>query len=68
MKPVIKGNNVKCYLKPSFDYFIIYPYRIKENKQEIIPFEELQICFPLTANYLNDYKEFLIDLRIKYKI
>ncbi len=67
LKPVIKGNNVKCYLKPSFNYYIIYPYRLIDNKQEIIPFDELQQNFPLTAKYLTEFKTFLIDLRIKYK-
>lgn len=67
VRKVIKGNNISRYLLPKNDYFIIYPYKIVNGKQNIINEDDFSINYPKTYNYLSKYKDFLIELRIKYK-
>lgn len=67
VRKVIKGNNISRYLLPKNDYFIIYPYKIVNGIQNIINEDEFSINYPKTYNYLSKYKNFLIELRIKYK-
>jgi len=64
---IIKGNNIKRYTAPASDYVIIYPYNLLGKEQSLLSLEELEKNFPLAFNYLSTYKEFLINLRKKYK-
>ena len=68
VRPLLKGENVKKYI--FFDsppYYVIYPYVIKNGKQERIEEADLRRQFPLTYNYLSQFKDYLIELRTKFK-
>lgn len=67
VRKIIKGNNVSRYLIPENDYYIIYPYQLQDGKQNILNENEFITNFPKTYKYLSKYKDFLIELRIKYK-
>ena len=67
VRKIIKGNNVSRYLLPENDYFIIYPYEMHNGIQNILNENEFMTNFPKTYKYLSRYKDFLIELRIKYK-
>lgn len=67
VRKIIKGNNVSKYLLPKNDYFIIYPYTIQNGIQNIVSESEMLLNYPKTYNYLLKYKDFLKDLRVKYK-
>ena len=66
-KSIIKGNNIKRYALPTSDYVIIYPYTFLNNEQKLLSLKELEQNYPLAFNYLSMHKEFLINLRKKYK-
>jgi type I restriction-modification system DNA methylase subunit len=68
MKPFLKGEDVKCYGTLTTDLYVIYPHYIDENNKTK-PFEEedFKNNFPLTYKYLEQFKELLIERKIKYK-
>lgn len=66
-KSIIKGNNIKRYALPTSDYVIIYPYTFLNNEQKLLSLKELEQNYPLAFDYLSMHKEFLINLRKKYK-
>ncbi|MCX7001554.1 MAG: Eco57I restriction-modification methylase domain-containing protein, partial [Candidatus Sumerlaeota bacterium] len=67
LKPMLKGENVKRYKYPDFNYYCIYPYKIENNKTKILEEKELSLLYPLAYEYLKKYKNELKDLRIKFK-
>lgn len=67
IRPIIKGNNVNRYYKSEETDYIIYPYKIINDKQIIISIEELKNSYPKTYEYLSNFKKFLTELRVRYK-
>lgn len=67
VKPILKGDSVHAYEPLNPNMFIIYPHVIKEGKTEVIPEIELNNHYPLTYNYLINFKDTLIAKKIKYK-
>jgi type I restriction-modification system DNA methylase subunit len=68
VKPFLKGEDVKCYSSLQSDLYIIYPHYLDEKKRTK-PLEEdiFQKSFPLTYAYLKQFKEQLIEKKVKYK-
>jgi type I restriction-modification system DNA methylase subunit len=68
MKPFLKGEDVKSYGLLQADLYIIYPH-FKDENNKTKPFEEeyFKNNFPLTYKYLEQFKEILINKKIKYK-
>ncbi len=67
LKPLLKGDDVKKYSKPSFSNYILYPHQKINNKTVPIEENEFQLHFPLTYNYLLNFKDELIQKKIRYK-
>ena len=67
VKPILMGDNVKRYAPLKNDYFVIYPHYLDGKKTK--PYEEgiLKEKFPLTYSYLLNFKDELINKKIKYK-
>ena len=67
MKPLLIGDDVKRYSKLKNNLFMIFPHYLDNQKTK--PYEEqvLQSQFPLTYEYLLNFKNHLIKKKIKYK-
>ena len=66
--PILKGESIKRYKNSNTRLFVIYPHKIDlDNKT--IPFEEdeLEDDYPLAYEYLLNFKEELINKKIRYK-
>ena len=68
MKPFLKGEDVKSYASLETDLYIIYPHFLDDkNKTKPLEEETFKHNFPLTYEYLEQFKELLIEKKIKYK-
>jgi type I restriction-modification system DNA methylase subunit len=67
VKPILKGENVYRYIEPIYQYYCIYPYQLKGYKTVVFQEDNLKSKFPLAYQYLNQYREEITQLRIKYK-
>ncbi len=67
VKPILKGEDVRRYEKPDFNYYCIYPYKKVDKKTVILEEKELESMYPIGYKYLKSYKGELRGLRIKYK-
>ncbi|MCF6309440.1 MAG: N-6 DNA methylase [Sulfurimonas sp.] len=68
MKPFLKGEDVKSYCSLETDLYIIYPhYKDDKNKTKPLEEEKFKDNFLLTYMYLEQFKELLIERKIKYK-
>ncbi|RLA76829.1 MAG: hypothetical protein DRG30_01870 [Epsilonproteobacteria bacterium] len=67
VKPILLGKDVKRYEKIQNKYFVIYPHSLDDNKTK--PFKEkyFKNNYPLTYEYLLNFKDELIAKKIKYK-
>lgn len=68
MKSLLKGENIKRYMQPKSDLYLIYPHIINE-KGKTVPLEEdeFRYKYPKAYNYIYNFKEELIAKKIKYK-
>ncbi|MDD2973904.1 MAG: N-6 DNA methylase [Aliarcobacter cryaerophilus] len=68
LKPILKGEDIKKYAPLNSNLYIIYPHKI-DDKFQTKPYEEnvLKELFPLTYEYLLNFKDELIAKKIKYK-
>ena len=64
VKPMLKGGDVRKYAEPKNEFFVIYPHFSNDNKTT--PYEELffEQNFPLTFDYLFEFKEELTKKKI----
>ncbi len=68
MKPLLKGEHIKRYSRLSSDIYVFYPHCIFEDgKTKPIEEEVLKVRYPLAYKYIINFKEYLIDKKIKYK-
>lgn len=68
MKPLLKGENIRRYLDSKSDIYIFYPHYINEkNKTKPIEEDVLAEKYPLAYSYINNFKDYLTDKKIKYK-
>jgi hypothetical protein len=68
LKKVLKGQDIKRYLPLNSNKYVIYPHKIN-IKNKTVPLEpkEFQAEFPLTYQYLLNFKLSLIEKKIRYK-
>ena len=67
MKPLLKGEDVKQYTQLSPTHYIIYPHHLVKGKTIPYTEKEMQNFFPQAYAYLLQFKEKLIEKKIKYK-
>lgn len=68
LKDTLKGENIRRYAECSSDLVVIYPhFQDKNGKTQPFTEEEMKNDFPLTYNYLNNFKDELTERKIKYK-
>lgn len=67
MMPVAKGRDIKRYEKLDINYYQIYPHYYDGTKT--VPYEESDfiIKFPRAYKYICEFKNFLIEKKIRYK-
>lgn len=58
-KPILTGRDVKRWEVNWRNYWLFFPYLIKNNKSELIPEEKMKKNYPKTWQYLIDHKKFL---------
>lgn len=66
IKPLLVGDDVKRYSTLKNQYYMIYPHFLENKKTK--PYEEIEFKkkFPLTYEYLLNFKDELIKKKIKY--
>ena len=57
LKPLLKGQDIKRYSTPTWKYWIIFPYNIKDGKASLISKEDMEQKYPCTWAYLNENKK-----------
>ena len=68
VKPVAKGKDIKRYASLDINYYQIYPHKEdKEDKTIPILEEEFSTTYPLAFKYLLQFKDLLIETKIRYK-
>ncbi len=68
LRPILFGKDVKR--NKSFEkteYFLLYPYIIENGIQRNLEETELKSNYPLTYQYLSQFKTHLTELKIKFK-
>jgi type I restriction-modification system DNA methylase subunit len=69
LKEVLKGQDIKRYLPLKSRMYVIYPHKLDENGKTVIIEENLlKIEYPLAYQYLKNFKDQLIEKKIKYKM
>ncbi|WP_338378844.1 Eco57I restriction-modification methylase domain-containing protein [uncultured Flavobacterium sp.] len=68
LKPILKGKNIQRYQPLKSDAYIIYPHKEVNDKTNNIDEDELKSKYPLIYNYLFQFKDELINKKIKYKM
>ena len=58
-KPIVSGTDVKRYVAPAKHQYVLFPYRIQNDKATLIPEKEMTSHFPLTFQYLRENKKAL---------
>jgi type I restriction-modification system DNA methylase subunit len=53
LHPLVSGTDVPAYGPLPHRQFIIFPYKVKGDKADLIDFDEIQKQFPKTAEYLS---------------
>ncbi|CAA6805674.1 MAG: putative type IIS restriction/modification enzyme [uncultured Campylobacterales bacterium] len=68
VKPILKGKNIKRNTFLQTNIYIIFPHYLNENNKTK-PFEEeyLKDNYPLAYEYLLNFKDSLVNKKIKYK-
>lgn len=67
MKPLLKGENIRRYSIPNSRIFIFYPHYVSNNKTKPIEEEILKEKYKLAYEYISNFKEHLIEKKIKYR-
>ncbi len=68
MRPIVFGEHVKRFgYVQRTDYFVIYPYITENGKQRILEETELEGKYPLSYEYMSQFKTYLVDLKKKFK-
>lgn len=67
MKPLLKGEDIKKYSSLSNKFFLIYPHYQDHNKTIPYEEEEFKTSFPKAYQYLAQFKDELVEKKIKYK-
>jgi type I restriction-modification system DNA methylase subunit len=67
LRPVLKGKDIRRYEVPRHRLFLIYPHELVEGNT--VPIEEHLLLekYPKTYHYLEQFKDHLIEKKLKYK-
>ena len=60
VKPLLKGEEIKRYSVPDWQYYLIFPYRVENGNVSVIPEEEMRIKYPKAWEYLSENKRVLL--------
>jgi len=60
LKPLLKGKEIRRYSTPDVLYWLIFPYRIDNNKPVLIDKKTMEANYPLCWDYLNNNKSRLL--------
>ena len=66
VKPIILGDSIHRYEPPETNLGVIYPYEMNGGSCEIISEERLEEEFPLTYEFLSDFRTRLDDRRSEH--
>ncbi|MBD3244755.1 MAG: hypothetical protein GF335_02055, partial [Candidatus Moranbacteria bacterium] len=66
IKPLLKGENVSRYLPPENQYWVIFPYNLKDGKAVSMQENEIKEKYPLAYEYLKE-NEGMLKAREKGK-
>lgn len=68
LKEVLKGQDIKRYLPLRSNRYVIYPHKLNSsNKTVAIEEDNFENLYPKTFNYLLNFKEHLVEKKIRYK-
>ena len=68
LKEVLKGQDIKRYLPLRSNRYVIYPHKLNSsNKTVAIDEDNFESLYPKTFNYLLNFKEHLVEKKIRYK-
>lgn len=65
MKPLISGQQAKRYINPISDTYLLFPYRISDDKVELISTPAMAKQFPKAWAYLRSYESVLRSRELK---
>ncbi len=60
LKPLLKGQEIKRYSSPNWQYYLIFPYNIENGEVKLLSEKEIAKKFPLTWDYLTENKHKLL--------
>lgn len=66
MRPLLMGNSLSRYANLKNDLFLLYPHKF-DDKTKAYKESELAELFPKAYKYLLNFKEILVNKKIKYK-
>ena len=68
LKEVLKGQDIKRYLPLRSNRFVIYPHKLNSSNKTVAIEEDIfENLYPKTFNYLLNFKEYLVEKKIRYK-
>ena len=67
VRPILKGDSVHAYEPLNPNMFVLYPHIYKDGKTTVVSENDLENQYPLTYNYLLNFKDTLVVKKIKYK-
>lgn len=67
LKPILMGNSVSRYAELDADLFVLYLHEEINGKTQPISSEKLTNSYPKAFSYINNFKDLLIQKKIKYK-
>jgi adenine-specific DNA-methyltransferase len=68
VRPLLKGENIRRYVQPSSEMHVFYPhYQDKSGKTRPYEEDDLRKHFPRAYNYIKEFRDLLVDKKIKYK-
>lgn len=67
IKPILMGNSIERNGSLQNQLFVLYPHTSLGNKTVPLSEDELRQKFPKTFGYLLNFKDYLIQKKIKYK-
>ena len=61
LHPLLKGSEISRYREPSYQYMVLFPYRVEAGCAAPIPERELRAQFPAAHEYLTRNKTLLLQ-------
>lgn len=60
LHPLLKGSEITRYVQPSYQQVVLFPYRIQDDKAEVLTEGELKKNYPLAYNYFGRTEPILL--------